>query len=60
MDQTMSGGFSAATTAAILGGAVPQARVDDALTRILTALFSVGVFVSLRCACKRLGVHGEY
>jgi beta-glucosidase-like glycosyl hydrolase len=56
----MSGGFSAATTAAILGGAVPQARVDDALTRILTALFSVGVFVSLRCACKRLGVHGEY
>jgi beta-glucosidase len=44
MDQTMSGGFNNATTKSILAGAVPAARVDDALRRILTPLFSVGVF----------------
>lgn len=44
MDQTMSGGFNAATSKSILAGAVPQARVDDAVMRILTQLFAVGVF----------------
>ena len=44
MDQTMSGGFSAAVTSSILSGAVPQSRVDDAVMRILTQLFAVGVF----------------
>ena len=40
----MSGSFSAAVTSSILSGAVPQSRVDDAVTRILTQLFAVGVF----------------
>lgn len=44
MDQTMSGGFSTATTSSILSGAVPQPRIDDAVMRILTQLFTVGVF----------------
>jgi beta-glucosidase len=44
MDQTMGGGFNAATTAAILGGQVGQERLDDANRRILTPLFRVGVF----------------
>ncbi len=44
MDQTMGGGFSDATSAAILGGAVPPARVDDAVVRVLTPLFRVGAF----------------
>lgn len=44
MDQTMSGGFSAAITSSILSGAVPQSRIDDAVMRILTQLFAVGVF----------------
>ena len=44
MDQTMSSGFNAATTKAILDGAVPASRVDDALHRILTPLFTVGAF----------------
>ena len=44
MDQTMSSGFTSAVTKEILAGAVPPARIDDALTRILTPLFKVGVF----------------
>jgi beta-glucosidase len=44
MDQTMSGGFNNVTEQSILGGAVPASRVDDALRRILTKLFEVGVF----------------
>jgi beta-glucosidase len=44
MDQTMSGGFNNVTVKSILAGDVPPARVDDALTRILTPLFTVGVF----------------
>lgn len=40
----MSGGFSAATRSSILSGAVPQSRIDDAVMRILTQLFAVGVF----------------
>ena len=44
MDQTMSSGFDAAVTEEILAGAVPPTRIDDALRRILTPLFKVGVF----------------
>ena len=44
MDMTQGGGFNAATETAILGGAVPQSRIDDAVTRILTQYFQVGVF----------------
>lgn len=49
MDQTMpgdlsGGGNKSATRAAILQGAIPLARIEDALMRILTPLFSVGVF----------------
>ena len=44
MDQTMSASFSDATRAAILSGAVPQSRIDDAARRVLTPLFRVGAF----------------
>ena len=44
MDQTMPSGFSPAVAKAIAAGAVRAERVDDALRRILTPLFAVGVF----------------
>ena len=40
----MSGGFNKVTEASILSGSVSASRVEDALTRILTQLFKVGVF----------------
>lgn len=49
MDQTMPGDLKSngtvnATRVAILNGAIPLSRIEDALTRILTPLFSVGAF----------------
>ena len=44
MDQSMPGGFNSNVTDAIMAGDVSAARIDDALTRILTPLITVGVF----------------
>jgi len=44
MDQTMGAAFSAQDRKRILAGDVPQSRIDDAVMRVLTPLFTVGVF----------------
>lgn len=46
LDQEMPAGFffSSALAAAVAAGSVPQSRVDDAVTRVLTPMLALGLF----------------